>query len=230
MSRLRTSTRPCAARRTRAVVAPAFESELSVRTSGSQSSTPAAARTSGGGAPLSTPVHSRVELASGRADVRPEQHPDCGALVRASVMPSLGWSSTRSPRRNTSGVAMTDETSVRSTQATLRHFAYVREWQQFHDPKNLVMALAGEAGELLSEFQWLTPEQAKMVMADEGTAARVRDEVADVGTYLLRLCDVLDIDLLDVVAQKVERNEQRYPMEQARGNAEKYTRLQSRVD
>lgn len=104
----------------------------------------------------------------------------------------------------------------------------MRDWQRFHNPKNLVMALAGEAGELLAEFQWLTPEQACEVMGQEENAIRVVDEVADVGIYLLRLCDVLDVDLLDAVAQKVARNEQRYPLEQACSTAEKYTRLKPR--
>ena len=88
-------------------------------------------------------------------------------------------------------------------QAELARFADEREWGQFHDPKNLAMALSVEVGELLEIFQWLTPAQATEVMEDEGRALRVREELADILVYLLRLADVLGVDLRDAFEAKV---------------------------
>ncbi|MBM9507323.1 nucleotide pyrophosphohydrolase [Actinacidiphila acididurans] len=96
-------------------------------------------------------------------------------------------------------------------QRRLTEFAAARHWQPFHTPKNLAAALSVEAAELLEIFQWLTSEQAGAVMADEDTAHRVRDEVADVLAYLLQFCEVLGIDLLAALAAKIDRNELRFP-------------------
>src|SRR5579859_2428249 len=92
----------------------------------------------------------------------------------------------------------------------LRVFTAARDWEQFHTPKNLAMALAGEAGELLAEFQWLTPEEAARIMADPQAARQVRSEIADVFLYLTRLADVLGVDLLSVAGEKLAENERRY--------------------
>lgn len=115
--------------------------------------------------------------------------------------------------------------SIGSLQQTLAEFAAERDWQQFHTPKNLAMALAGECGELLELFQWLTPEQSAEIMRDPASAARVREEVADVLAYLLRLADVLDVDLESALTSKIEANRRKYPVHLARGRAEKYTEL-----
>ncbi|MFP4150320.1 MAG: nucleotide pyrophosphohydrolase [Nitriliruptoraceae bacterium] len=101
----------------------------------------------------------------------------------------------------------------------LRGFARERDWEQFHTPKNLAMALAGEVGELLEIFQWLTPEQAAAVM-DSARADDVRDELADVAIYLVRLADLLGVDLLEVAHVKLERNHDRFPPEEVRGRAD----------
>lgn len=111
------------------------------------------------------------------------------------------------------------EDAVRELRDRLRWFAREREWEQFHTPKNLAMALAGEVGELLEIFQWLTPEQAESVM-DGGRAGDVRDELADVLIYLVRLADVLDVDLTAAATAKLERNEIRYPADTVRGRAD----------
>jgi NTP pyrophosphatase (non-canonical NTP hydrolase) len=100
----------------------------------------------------------------------------------------------------------------------LRAFAAERDWEQFHTPKNLSMALAGEVGELLEIFQWLTPEQAAEVMGS-GRADDVRDELADVTIYLVRLADILGVDLLEVANSKLERNHDRFPPGDVRGRA-----------
>ncbi|MGW4690778.1 nucleotide pyrophosphohydrolase [Kitasatospora cineracea] len=104
------------------------------------------------------------------------------------------------------------ELTVSGLQRRLAEFAAARDWQQYHTPKNLASALTVEAGELLEIFQWLTPEQAADVMSDERAAHRVRDEVADVLAYLFQLCTVLEVDPLRALAEKIERNESRFPV------------------
>ena len=96
-------------------------------------------------------------------------------------------------------------------QARLADFARRRDWEQFHNPKNLAAALTVEAGELLEIFQWLTPGQVAAVMDDPQLAATVRDECADVLIYLARLADVLGVDLVAEANAKVDRNESRFP-------------------
>jgi dCTP diphosphatase len=110
-------------------------------------------------------------------------------------------------------------------QRELREFAAQRDWQPFHTPKNLAMALVGEVGELVELFQWLTPEESATIMARPEEAARVREEIADVFAYLLQLADVLDIDLATALREKVRQNEQRYPVPLAKGRADKYDQL-----
>lgn len=121
-----------------------------------------------------------------------------------------------------SGVVLND------LQTELREFAAQRDWQRFHTPKNLAMALSGEVGELVELFQWLTPEESAAIMTHRGE--RVREEVADVFAYLLQLADVLDIDLAAALREKIRRNEERYPVSLARGRADKYDQLQSGDD
>jgi dCTP diphosphatase len=92
----------------------------------------------------------------------------------------------------------------------IRAFADARNWEQFHTPKNLSMAVAGEAGELVAEFQWLTAEQS---IASSMTTEKLNDvelEIADVAIYLIRLADVLGVDLAEVVRKKIAINESRF--------------------
>jgi NTP pyrophosphatase (non-canonical NTP hydrolase)/Holliday junction resolvase RusA-like endonuclease len=93
----------------------------------------------------------------------------------------------------------------------LRAFAQARDWEQYHTPKNLAMALAGEAGELVACFQWLTPGESAHIMDDATTAAAVESELADVLQYLIRLADVLGLNLAEAVRKKVQLNETRFP-------------------
>jgi NTP pyrophosphatase (non-canonical NTP hydrolase) len=106
----------------------------------------------------------------------------------------------------------------------LRDFAAVRDWEQFHTPKNLAMALAGEVGELLAELQWLTPEESAAVMADPEAAARIRSELADITTYLVRLADVLGVDLASAAHAKLDETNHRYDPAVYRGTARKAPR------
>jgi len=105
----------------------------------------------------------------------------------------------------------------------LAEFSAERDWDQFHSPKNLVMALAAEVGELLEHFQWLS-EQESAQLSDEACEA-VALELADVQVYLVRLADRLGIDLVEAAHRKIALNADKYPADKARGNARKYTEL-----
>ena len=105
----------------------------------------------------------------------------------------------------------------------MRRFAAERAWERFHTPKNLAMALSGEAGEVIEHFQWLTAEESASLPAP--VREEVALEMADVLLYLVRLGDVLDIDLAEAARRKIAINAGRYPAEQVRGRAVKYDRL-----
>ena len=109
----------------------------------------------------------------------------------------------------------------------LRRFAAERDWDQFHDPKNLAMALVVESGELVEIFQWLTPEQSQKVMGDAKKAVAVREELADIYGYLLRLADRLEVSLDEALEEKLVTNAEKYPVDLARGKATKYTELRT---
>ena len=106
---------------------------------------------------------------------------------------------------------------------TLRKFVAERNWDQFHSPKNLAMALAAESGELLEIFQWLTEEQSRAL--DAKARARATEEIADILLYLVRLGDQLGIEPVTAAQQKLVENDRKYPVEKARGKATKYTEL-----
>ena len=108
---------------------------------------------------------------------------------------------------------------VAVVQEQLQRFADAREWGQFHSPKNLAMALAGESGELLEVFQWLTEAQSEALEGDG--RARAAEELADIQIYLIRLADVLGISLGEAVSAKMLANEKRYPVEVSKGKATK---------
>jgi dCTP diphosphatase len=110
--------------------------------------------------------------------------------------------------------------ALRALQERLAAFAAARDWDQFHSPKNLAMALSVEAAELVEEFQWLTEEQSRRL--DSERRERVRLELADVFIYLLRITDKLGVDLLQAADDKIALNEQRYPAERVRGDSRKY--------
>jgi dCTP diphosphatase len=110
--------------------------------------------------------------------------------------------------------------SIPQLRDALRAFAAERDWDQFHSPKNLSMALTVEAGELQEHFQWLSEEASSALEGEE--LAAVGAEMADVFIYLVRLADKLGIDLLQAAAAKLEVNGRRYPAEKVRGSARKY--------
>lgn len=107
----------------------------------------------------------------------------------------------------------------------LRDFADARDWNQFHSPKNLAMALSVEASELVECFQWLTEEQSRKL--NEKQLAAVTDEVADIQLYLIRLADKVGVDVVEAVEQKMAKNEAKYPADKVKGSAKKYSEYES---
>jgi NTP pyrophosphatase (non-canonical NTP hydrolase) len=102
-------------------------------------------------------------------------------------------------------------------------FAKERDWEQFHSPKNLSMALAVETAEIMEHFQWLTEEQSRNL--DQKTLEKVKEEIADTQIYLARLADQLGIDPIAAANDKLLKNADKYPVEKAKGSAKKYTEL-----
>lgn len=111
--------------------------------------------------------------------------------------------------------------SLDELRSALRRFAADRDWDQFHSAKNLAIALSVEAAELLEHFQWSSDSAA----LEPQQHAKVREEIADVFLYLVRLADKLDIDILVAAAEKIDLNAAKYPVERARGSSKKYSDL-----
>jgi NTP pyrophosphatase (non-canonical NTP hydrolase) len=103
--------------------------------------------------------------------------------------------------------------------AELRQFVAERDWSQFHDPKNLAMLLASEAGELLAEYRWVRSDEADAFSRDPQARQRIANEIGDVGIALLLLCDRIGLDLAAAMREKLARNQQRYPVERSKGKA-----------
>ena len=100
--------------------------------------------------------------------------------------------------------------NINKLQDKLSKFASDRDWEQFHTPKNLAMALSVEASELVEIFQWLTPEESNS--PNDKLLSQIESEVADVGIYLLRICSVLDINLSEAIDYKIKLNAKKYPI------------------
>lgn len=111
---------------------------------------------------------------------------------------------------------------ISELQDELQQFVDERDWQMFHSPKNLAMALSVEAAELMEHFQWLSEDQSAQLTQE--TLHEVALEIADVQVYLLRLADQLNINIEDAVKRKMKLNAEKYPIHLARGNAVKYNR------
>jgi NTP pyrophosphatase (non-canonical NTP hydrolase) len=111
--------------------------------------------------------------------------------------------------------------TIENLNTVLKEFAVVRDWEKFHSPKNLSMALIVEAAELVEHFQWLTEEQSYKLSKEKHQ--EVGYEMADILLYLIRLSERLDIDLIAAAEEKVKINEKRYPADKVRGSAKKYS-------
>lgn len=113
---------------------------------------------------------------------------------------------------------MNDQTTTLwDLRQVVARFVGERDWQQFHDPKNLSMALGIEVGELMEHFQWLRSEQLAEAVASPVAMAEIREEMADIGWYLLSLANALDVDLASAMEAKMEKNRAKYPAESYRG-------------
>ena len=119
---------------------------------------------------------------------------------------------------------MSPDDALETLRQRLRNFTAERDWDQFHSPKNLAMALIGEAGELVEHFQWLTEAESAGLAAEK--LEEVKLELADILIYLVRLADKLDIDLVQAAERKMTLNERKYPADRVRGDARKYTAYQ----
>ena len=113
--------------------------------------------------------------------------------------------------------------SLEELRASLAAFVAERDWDQFHSPRNLAVALSVEAGELLEHFQWLTDEESRTCSKED--LEEISCEMADVLLYLIRLADKLDVDLIEASFAKLESNRAKYPIERAKGRRTKYTKL-----
>lgn len=114
---------------------------------------------------------------------------------------------------------------IKDIQLKLRNFAADRDWEKFHSPKNLSMALAAEAAELLEIFQWVSEEKSYTIAKDsKEDLLAIQEEIADVFIYLARLADKLDIDIEAAVHEKIRLNAEKYPVDLSNGNATKYNR------
>ena len=118
------------------------------------------------------------------------------------------------------------ESSVAELTTLVRAFADKRDWQQFHTARNLVLALVGETGELAAEFQWISDDNIVSALQDADKREAVGSELADVFIYLLRLADVIGINLVEELGKKIMVNQERYPVDKARGSAAKYTKYE----
>jgi len=121
---------------------------------------------------------------------------------------------------------MTDDTTtVAEIRARVLAFVRERDWEQFHAPKNLSMALAAEAGELMEHFLWATPEQSLTVARDPVKRGKIEEELADVVIYALEFANMTGIDVAAAIERKLALNAQKYPVEKAKGRSVKYDEL-----
>jgi len=120
----------------------------------------------------------------------------------------------------------TDEnTTIATLKQEVLAFAKARDWEQFHSPKNLSMAIAAEAAELMEPLMWVSPEESRAVMGRPEKRAALQDELADIVVYCLEFANQTDIDLASAIRAKMARNAAKYPVEKARGRSEKYNEL-----
>ncbi len=118
-----------------------------------------------------------------------------------------------------------DTTTLGTLKQEVLAFAQERDWEQFHSPKNLSMAIAAEAAELMEPLLWVTPQESRAVMARPEKRAALQDELADIVVYCLEFANQTGIDLASAITAKMVRNAEKYPVAKARGRSEKYNEL-----
>lgn len=129
------------------------------------------------------------------------------------------------PGRHRAGMMQDATTTVAALRERVMAFAREREWEQFHSPKNLSMALAAESGELMEHFLWTESAASHGVVQDPAKRGEIADEIADVVIYALEFANISGLDLAAAIEAKLAKNAAKYPVEKARGNAKKYTEL-----
>jgi dCTP diphosphatase len=117
---------------------------------------------------------------------------------------------------------MTDILDIDQLKQIQQEFCRVREWEKFHSPKNLAMALSCESSELLELFQWLTEAESRKAHENADMKENIRDEMADIMLYLIRMADQLQINLHDAILNKIEKNTKKYPADKVKGSVKKY--------
>lgn len=120
---------------------------------------------------------------------------------------------------------MTQDDSIAGLQERIRAFSEERDWDQFHTPKNLILAATAEMGELAEVLQWKNDEESAEFLKSQHGKERISEEIADVAIYLIRLCQKLDLDLVQILSKKISQNETKYPIEKSKGTSNKYTDL-----
>lgn len=120
---------------------------------------------------------------------------------------------------------MTHEDSIASLQARIKAFSEDRDWDQFHTPKNLIMAATAEMGELAEVLQWKNDQEAAEFLTSAQGKERISEEIADVAIYLIRLCQKLNLNFIDIVGKKIMENDLKYPIDKSKGSAKKYKDL-----
>lgn len=123
-------------------------------------------------------------------------------------------------------MAFTDSsTTLAEIKTRVLAFARERDWEQFHAPKNLSMALAAEAGELMEHFLWAAPEDSRTIAQDAAKRRKIEEELADVVIYALEFSNMTGIDVAAAIERKMAANAAKYPVEKAKGRSDKYTEL-----
>ena len=154
-----------------------------------------------------------------------------GTLHTASRVPSLFFCASEDCvaliRPHHPGMAALSDSATTISELKNRVLAFVheRDWEQFHSPKNLSMALAAETGELMEHFLWATPEESRAIATDRDKRGRIADELADVVIYALEFANITGLDVAAAIEAKMAANAKKYPVEKSRGRSEKYTDL-----
>ena len=116
-------------------------------------------------------------------------------------------------------------TTISDLKARVLAFVRERDWEQFHTPKNLSMALAAETGELMEHFLWASPEQSRAIANEPAKRAKIADELADVVIYAIEFANMTGLDISAAIEAKMAANAKKYPIEKSRGRSDKYTEL-----
>jgi dCTP diphosphatase len=129
--------------------------------------------------------------------------------------------------RNARAMAALTDSATTIAELKTRVLAFVRErdWEQFHTPKNLSMALAAETGELMEHFLWATGDQSRAIVNDAAKRAKIADELADVVIYAIEFANMTGLDISAAIEAKMAANAKKYPVEKSRGRSDKYTEL-----